>query len=452
MIRPQFLLDTDLSNNWIVMYRSELFYNTNAPNLENTSDKWIGKGISSFNGLNISYRGKFIAGSVEPFYFINQNAKFYHPKRISRFSRLNDNPAHTEAPYQVLNFRETQLYLHYKGIGLGWSNANMWWGSGIHTSLIMTNNTSGFGHIMLGTLSEKRIGKISINAKYIFTQLDKKSLYQPFYNAIALSLTYYSNPIITLGFTKAAIAGGTHRIADSVSWRDALFLTFSGFYFASKDNQWLDDDHTIAGYIETIFPKSKLKLFLEVGRNDIAWNIENLILQPDYSTATVIGIRKYEIFNYPDLFFGMEYLKQLYGRYHYRHSTGPWNRILFDYSSYNGRYWGPHSGTDSDDFYIYLGWMKNRFSIINSFNYERHGLQIPNAIIEFDEKIEQPYNKWPEVKFEFKLDLRYNLNGYKINLLIEREILKNFEFANKTRKSTVWGIGVEKYLKGKTLY
>lgn len=442
MIRPQFLPDIDLSNNWVINYRSELFYNTNAPNLENTSDRWIGKGMSSFNSIHISYYGKILAGSIEPFFFINQNKKYDYPNRLARFSRLNDNPAHKNSPYKVLNLRETQLYLHYKGFGVGWSNANMWWGSGIHSSLMMTNNTTGFAHIMLGTLREKKFGKIGFNFRYIFTKLDKKNPFKPFYNAIALALTYYSDPIITVGLTKAALAGGA--VGDRISWRNALFFTFSSSIFAPKDNVWLDDDHTVAGYIETIFPKSKLKLFLEIGRNDIAWSIDDLLLAPEYSTATVIGMRKYEIFNISDLFFGMEYLKQYYGTRIYRHPTGPWNRGIFDYSSYNGRYWGPHSGTDSDDFYIYLGWMKNKFSMIYAFNYERHGIQIPISIMEIDGRIEQPHNGWPEVKFEFKLDLRYNLNGYRINLFIEREILKNFEFADKTRKGNVIWVGIER--------
>lgn len=273
MIRPLFLYDKDLQNKLFINYRSELFFNTNAPNLENTSNKWIGRGFSIFNSFNISYRGKYFAGSAEPFHFFNQNRSYEVPIRIPLLSGLNDNLAHSNSPYQSVGVRETQLYVHYKGIGGGYSNANMWWGPGVHSSLMMTNNTTGFGHFMLGTLEEKRYKNWGFNGRYIFSKFDNKSLYEPFYTAIMFGITHYSNPIVTIGLSKAAQTGGTSLGADTLSVVQAMLAIFQGVT-AGDPSTYRErhslDDHTIAGYIETIFPKSKLKVFLEVGRNDIA--------------------------------------------------------------------------------------------------------------------------------------------------------------------------------------
>ena len=44
----------------------------------------------------------------------------------------------------------------------------MWWGPGLHNSLHMSNNTSGFNYLFLGTTSEKRVSFIGYNFKYAF--------------------------------------------------------------------------------------------------------------------------------------------------------------------------------------------------------------------------------------------------------------------------------------------
>ena len=139
-IRPTFFGYSTRSNNFSLTYRNEVFVNSNAPNLENMSDRWVGKGIGIFSSINLSFRNKFMLGSIEPYYFMDQNAKYDEPSRIPLFSQLNDNQSHHEkSPYQTLGIREFQLYLHWKGVGGGISNSNIWLGPGKHTSLIMSN-------------------------------------------------------------------------------------------------------------------------------------------------------------------------------------------------------------------------------------------------------------------------------------------------------------------------
>ena len=84
----------------------------------------------------------------------------------------------------------------------------MWWGSGYHSSLNMTNNTTGFPHLMIGTIQEQRIKNFGINFQYIFADSLKYNNAKPFFTAITSSLTYYSEPIITLGFSRSYLTGG----------------------------------------------------------------------------------------------------------------------------------------------------------------------------------------------------------------------------------------------------
>lgn len=105
----------------------------------------------------------------------------------------------------------------------------MWWGPGIHSSLMMTNNTTGFGHIMLGTLDEKRYKNWGFNGRYVFSKFDKKSLYEPYYSAILLGVTYYADPIVTIGLSKAAASRRNSSYnADTVSVKQAMVAFLAG--------------------------------------------------------------------------------------------------------------------------------------------------------------------------------------------------------------------------------
>ncbi len=449
-LRPTFYDNFTGANRISIKYKSELFYNTNAPNLENMSDRWIGKGAGFFSSINISFLNKHIMGSIEPYYFIDQNANYDEPLRIPMLSQLNDNKSHhKKSPYQAAGIREFQLYLHRKGIGTGISNANMWWGPGMQSSLVMTNNTSGFTHFLLGTLEEKRFRDWGFIGRYVFSKFDNRNKYEPYLTSVIFGLTYYSDPIVSLGITKSVLNGGSHPLADAIEWSEAALDFLGGVLVNEKwkvfQQNWSYDDITMSGYISTYFPKSKLTLFLELGRNDIAWDINNIILVPDHSLATNFGIRKYHLFNHKNLFFGLEYTKLFAGRYLYTGQVGPWyNREGYEYSSFNGRHFAAHSGPDSDDFLIFLGWQSKNYTLIPSFNYERHGLQAPAIQLETGGIQNSLINPWPETKFELRIDFRYKYKGYNLNLYLEEEVVKNLEFRDKNRTGTVLWIGIER--------
>ena len=74
LLRP--LINQSNKSRWSLVARNEFFINDNAPNLENVGNRWSGKGIGYFTGLNVSFLNKYIIISIEPFYLINQNLFF----------------------------------------------------------------------------------------------------------------------------------------------------------------------------------------------------------------------------------------------------------------------------------------------------------------------------------------------------------------------------------------
>ncbi|MEE9572978.1 MAG: capsule assembly Wzi family protein, partial [Candidatus Neomarinimicrobiota bacterium] len=377
MIRPVIPQIKQSRGVWSLKLRNEFFYNSDAPNLENTSNRWIGKGVSFFTSANIAYNSEFIFASIEPYYFISQNNDYIEPQRLPIFSQLNDNRPHIETPYTSIGIREAQLYLNFNGFGGGFSNANMWWGPGFHSSLMMTNNTTGFGHLMLGTINEKRIKNWGFNGRYVLSKFDKKNASKPYYSGFIINATYYSIPTITVGFARAFLSGGKNTNAD-ISLLEAALLPFEIVKIERPNNQ--EDllnpvDQTFTGYINLRFPKSGTVLYLEWGRNEGYKSFEDFILTPDHSDAFTIGVRKYGLFNNINFFAATEYTNIAHSSFWKMKATNDWySNSQFDYYTYDGRLWAAHSGPDSDDLTILIGYSNKGLSIIPSFNYERHSL------------------------------------------------------------------------------
>ena len=134
------------------------------PNLENTSNRWVSKGSSFYNSVHLDYFYDFdfpflknnkVLFSIEPYLFTSENLSFtsYHTDPL--FQALNDGLAHDERPYLSTGFRESQLLLVNNDFGIGYANTNMWWGPGLHNSLHMSNNTSGFKYLFWEQLQKK---------------------------------------------------------------------------------------------------------------------------------------------------------------------------------------------------------------------------------------------------------------------------------------------------------
>ena len=115
---------------------------------------------------------------------------------------------------------------------------------------------------------------------------------------------------------------------------------------------------------------------------------------------------------------------------------GNWNapnfydRQIYLHSSYEGRRWGAHSGSDSDDKIIMLGFIKDDYSIISSYNIERHGVVSQN---------------YPEKKHEFILRYTKQKKNIVYMLYLENEKIYNYNFEPiiNPEVSNVIGLGIQ---------
>ncbi len=414
-IRPFYKNSERLFN---VSLKNEIYFNNNAPNQENMDIRYFAKGMGSFTSIRLTGYSKFLIFNFEPYKLTSSNTSYKNYDRPRPFKFLNDSK--TPSNLKDLGLRKADIYLHYKGIGFGLTKDNMWWGPGIHGSFSMTNNTSGFNNFMIGTLRELRFKKIGIMGRYTFSELNHETNNEEtYFTSLTGQVTFYSKQIITIGLSRNYLTGG---VDVGVPWtkKDAQNIVFEGLFI--KNLQQLDYtiaghdpwDQTVSTWIDITFPKNKMKLYLEIGFNDNRFNLWDFIVHPDHAMGSIIGFRKYGLFNNDNLIAGFEYLNLIKGRHHIFRITPNWyDRKHYDDFSYDGRRWGAHSGSDSDDLFIFFGLLNEKWTLIPSINFERHGVSTFRP---------------PEIKSEFRIDARYKFKSYEIGFLYENQFEAHLGF------------------------
>ena len=400
-----------------VNIRSEHYYNDNAPNQENMDVRYFSKGIANFNSINFVVNSPYFSLMVEP-YIKNEN--FSSVKSINRspvFNVLNDRPLSERMKPELSGFRNFMYFFHYKGVGFGWHEGNRWWGPGMHSSLLMTNNTTGLGTQTIGTIRELRHGRFGIVGLYSFGKMNNEiGNKAKYFTAINGQLTWYgSSAIVSAGFSREYLSGGDTRSSYNWSEKDARKIVFEGIftsnlveaeYTVGGHDLW---DQTLSTFFSAILPEKNIKVYAELGFNDNRMFFADFLSQPDHSMATIFGIRNYGLGKNKNWIWGFEWLNLMitYSSRHRPLGGGDWySRSLYNFSTYDGRRWGAHSGSDSDDWYFYIGYLSDKLMIVPAFNYERHGIVS---------------NRPAEVKIEYRLDSRYKYKNMWFGIYFEKQ-------------------------------
>ena len=418
MIRPFYI--PHKKGQLILRYRQEQYFNDNTSNQENMDVRFIGKGRGWFQGLNISYYNDFIAFSVEPYWLSSANDSVLVISRPGVYSVLNDSHIKPDGQFISSGFREAQFYLHFKGLGIGISNASMWWGPGIHNSITMTNNTNGFKNYMIGTIRELRWQKLGLNARLTLSQLNElESPDAVFYTALTGLFSYHGSTEISIGFSRNYLSGG---VDIGIPWEmnDAMNLILEDLFLVDKKDlyytqnlnipdagvwNWDPWDQVISGFVSISIPTVGTNVYFEIATGDHRASRGDLLTQPDHDTVAMFGIRKYGFFDQPDLVLVFEYSRLIKSYSHiFRSSGGFGGYDYYDYNTFEGRRWTAHSGADSDDLLLMFGYLSNKWVFLPGFNYERHG------VVSY---------RIPEVKMEFRLDTRYKYKDVWFNLYYE---------------------------------
>jgi hypothetical protein len=194
-------------------------------------------------------------------------------------------------------------------ISIGASSENLWWGPGINSSLLMSNNAPGFLHAFIRTNKPIKtpIGNIEFNL--IGARLESNN-----------AMGYENNHLQTRNINDNWRYLNSYVISWQPKWVKGLFVGMTrslqqygdqafkvnGSLFSKylpvlglaveKKNNLGDDslsrDQLASFFLRWVFPKSNFEIYAEYGKNDYGLNFRDYLMAPTHSAAYTIGIRK----------------------------------------------------------------------------------------------------------------------------------------------------------------
>ena len=337
----------NISNNINIIFFKSFALNSNLQNMENLDGVYLPKGITSYTGILFYLSKNVINVTIQPektqfLIFPQQNL----PEKQGTFRYLNDT-RRDERYINYINLKNIGLTLKINKFRFGYGNWNLWWGPGIHNSLILSNNSQGFNHFFLSYENNNIFNKdFQINYKYLSSENFKNIIGNNFSQIYSMLELNYKN--IQLGLNYNYLLGGYENYDGNphsmllINKNDTRVTAKKSAYYIMYNNK----NTGLKIFYEFGFPN---RLGFERGRN---LRYENYIVSN-------LGMRKKELFGIKQLIFGIEYTRLVQGSYYNLQPTPNWYQLIENnYYTYNGMRIGAHSGTDSDDFLLYSGIIK----------------------------------------------------------------------------------------------
>lgn len=276
-------------------------YNTHHPYGWNDGSMIAAKGYqtqlavgawASFGPLELQVRPELVYAANPPF----QSNTYY---------------GNTGSPaYTKLFPGQSSIRLSAGPLTAGLSTQNLWWGPGMNSSLLMSNNAPGFLHgflatrrplrTPLGTIEFQLIGaSLSNNNQYPYEnrqlQLVTLNNSRRYLSAYAISWNPRWVPGLFLGMTR-----GMQRYWKEVQGSQNMsllkkYVPVLANTFQKQSNQGddtLNTDQLASFFLRWVLPKSKAEFYVEYGYNDYGQNIRDYMMSPTHSAAYLVGFKK----------------------------------------------------------------------------------------------------------------------------------------------------------------
>lgn len=201
------------------------------------------------------------------------------------------------------------LKAHLGPISISVSSENLWWGPGINSSLLMSNNAPGFVHGFIGTNKPIKtpIGNIEFNLIGARLNSNKDLPYENNHNQLRNindDWRYLNSYVVSwqpkwvkglfLGMIRSLQQYGA-AVQNQQSGFISKYLPVIGLAVQKKNNvgdDTLGRDQLASFFLRWILPKSNAEFYVEYGKNDYGINIRDYLLAPSHSYAYTVGFRK----------------------------------------------------------------------------------------------------------------------------------------------------------------
>jgi hypothetical protein len=290
-------------------------YNSDFPYGSNDGPVWVGRGVTVAAQGGIYGRLGPLSLTFLPVVFRAQNVEFpLAPSSLpcgcgEPFTTLVDRPQRFgTAAYQRLDPGQSSVRFDAGGVSVGFSTANEGWGPVSEYPFIIGNNAPGFPHLFFGSSTPFPVVVGRAHIKVIYGRLDQ-SKYSPVtgpkYYASRLDpgrVRFASGVVATFqprGFDGLEIGGA--RFIHSIWPRTGIpgsylrkpIQSFLKVNLSGIDEKIAGTDNQVASvFARWAFKQSGLEVYGEFGREDHAYDLRDLVQEPDHQRAYSLGLAK----------------------------------------------------------------------------------------------------------------------------------------------------------------
>ncbi len=279
--------------------------------------------------------------------------------------------------YSKLFAGQSAISLSAGVFSIGYSTQNLWWGPGVRSALLMSNNAPGFGHFYFKTRKPLRTaignfewqligGQLNSNDKLAYENLhllmDTKASKSRYLNGLVISYQPKWVPGLFLGFTRSV-----QTYSDNNNSNIGFFERYIPVLALAvqKKNNFGDDtlkrDQLASFFMRLVFPKAQTEFYVEYGFNDYGVNTRDYLLGPSHSAAYITGVRKIvELNNSSRLELGLELTQMSQTPDFMVRSAGNWyvHSQLFEGYTNQNQILGSGAGLGANVQSISANWIK----------------------------------------------------------------------------------------------
>lgn len=289
-----------------------VIYNSRFPYGSNDGPVWAGRGVTSTLTLGVRATYGVFDLIVAPQLFRAQNAEFpLAPNGLTgttafanaRFPTRIDYPQRFgTTPYQRVDPGQSTARVSVLGISAGVSTANEFWGPAVAEPFLLSNNAAGFRHVFFGTAQPLGVGGMRVHLRTIAGRLDQSEYSTTDMTGIGRYLSGLVGVVTFRQLPGLELGGGRlfhNTFADSnVTLREVVAPVFQALLkvdrakalgtFAGDE----PDNQLASIFGRWVFLESGFEVYGEYGREDNAYDLRDLLEEPDHDVAFILGFRK----------------------------------------------------------------------------------------------------------------------------------------------------------------
>jgi hypothetical protein len=281
-----------------------LYWNSAYPRSVNDGSSWRGVGLNVEAATGVAWRwGNVLTGAIAPEFSYNENAEHRTTNAAipgrSRFA----NPYHfgIDLPKRhgtdpIARIWPGQSYIRVDAgpVAATFSTENLWIGAAEVYPILLSSTAGGFPHLRIGTTRLQNIAGI-VNAEFqVFFGSVQESEY---FDSIASNNTHlFTTAMVTIEprFIRGlylSVARASHDSANALGHGPGFYLSrlFEGPFGGSNR----PEGNAIGLFVARwVFPEAGFEAYAEWSREDTPGGLGDLLREPDWTQAYVLGFQK----------------------------------------------------------------------------------------------------------------------------------------------------------------